>query len=70
MSRNIKCPHCHESFPLGEGLKEDLENLKKEETKRVQNQIRTEESKKADKKYQSQLNEANKKLNNMQKKKL
>lgn len=68
MSREIKCPHCHKSFPLGEGLKEDLENLKQEETKRVQNQIRTEESKKADKKYQSQLNEAKKKLEEKEKK--
>ena len=39
MSQKIKCPHCHKSFPLGEGLKDDLENLRKEETKKIRENI-------------------------------
>ncbi len=62
MSKQIKCPHCQKSFMLEEGYKDELENIKKKEIARVQNQIRSEAEKNADKKYQTQLNEANRKL--------
>ena len=29
MSQQIKCPHCHKSFTLEEGFKDDLEIIKK-----------------------------------------
>ena len=68
MSQQIKCPHCHKSFTLEEGFKDDLEIIKKKETAKVQNKIRLEEEKNAGKKYQAQLNEANRKLAENEKK--
>ena len=68
MSQQIKCPHCRKSFTLEEGFKDDLEIIKKKETAKVQNKIRLEEEKNAGKKYQAQLNEANRKLAENEKK--
>ena len=68
MSQQIKCPHCHKSFTLEEGFKDDLEIIKKKETEKVHNKIRLEEEKNAGKKYQAQLNEANRKLAENEKK--